>query len=79
MSKRPAIREHPALTSAKHAIRRNVSRLTPIQVFHVASLTEILRFGEDAAHFDWVAKNAETLPPYHWTCDEPRITKEGGR
>jgi len=31
-------KEHPALASAKRAIRRSLSRLTPVQVFQVAVL-----------------------------------------
>jgi hypothetical protein len=37
MAKKKQI-DHPALASAKRAIRRSLSRLTPVEVFQVAAL-----------------------------------------
>jgi hypothetical protein len=50
--KRSQTREHPAVTSAKRAIRRGLAPLTPRQTFHVAALVDMLHTGTDAS--GWV-------------------------
>jgi len=72
------ITAHPALASAKRAIRRDIAHLTPAQVFRLAAFADTLRFGDDRGRWDLSASYAIDNPEYQWKCDEPSVTKKGG-
>jgi hypothetical protein len=59
--KRPP--EHPALASAKRAIRRALPHLTPVQLVRVAATTELLAYGEDRGRWSLSTQWAEEFPP----------------
>lgn len=71
----PTTKEHPAIASAKRAIRRSLSGLTPKQVFGVAAMVETLQHGEDRGRWGLSASYATDQPAHRWTCDAPGVTK----
>jgi hypothetical protein len=54
--------DHPALASAKRAIRRALAQLTPVQVFSVACVVETLAYGEDRGHWGLSIAHAARTP-----------------
>lgn len=76
---RTPIKEHPALASAKRAIRRGLPRLTAEQVFHVAAVVDTMQYGEDRGRWALSVSYAADQPEYHWRCDEPIVTQGGTR
>lgn len=77
--KKPSEPDHPAVASAKRAIRRTLSRLTPAQAFTVAAFAETLAYGEDRGRWALSASYAADNPDHRWKCDEPSATKRGAR
>lgn len=70
------MREHPALASAKRAIRHAVSHLMPAQVLHVAAYIAQLETGEDRSRWALSASYMSNHPEFRWTCDDPKPTKK---
>jgi hypothetical protein len=56
MSTEKIVQEHPAVRAAKRAVRSALSVLTDEQVFRLAHLAEMYRFGEDRARWEDLAE-----------------------
>jgi len=59
--------KQPALASARRAIRRTLSHLTPVQLMRLAATAELLAYGEDRGRWslsvEW-ADDHEPAQPY---------------
>ena len=71
--------EHPAVASAKRALRRAIPHLTDQQVFQTACIVETLAYGEDRGHWGLNASSGANQTEHHWRCDEDSVTKRGTR
>jgi hypothetical protein len=69
-----ATTDHPALASAKRAIRRHVATLRPELVFRVAAIVELLATGRENGAWSLSAEFAAEQPDYVWKCDAPSVT-----
>src|SRR5262245_33412514 len=60
--KSKARQKHPVVASAERAIRRNLSARTAQQVFVLAALADVYRYGKDRARWSLSAEYAASHP-----------------